>query len=384
MRVLSIIGTRPEAIKMAPVIRCLERTLGIQSLVCSTGQHREMLDQVLELFEIQPNFNLSLMTDNQSLAGLTARLIEGLDKVVSETNPDWILAQGDTTTVLAAALVAFYQRRQFGHVEAGLRTANRHDPFPEEMNRRLADAMATVYFAPTERSRRKLLDEGCAAEAVFLTGNTVVDALLEIAGRPYDWNSGPLRGLLEHQRLVLVTAHRRESFGRPLEDICNATRDLAKRYEGAGIHFVYPVHLNPNVRDVAYRILADRPNVSLMDPLDYLSLVQLMKRCALILTDSGGIQEEAPTFSAPVLVLRNNTERPEGVEAGACRLVGTDQQRIFTEACRLLDEESDYPSMSVRVNPYGDGHASERIVAAILGEVGPESLATEVRESTHV
>jgi UDP-N-acetylglucosamine 2-epimerase (non-hydrolysing) len=364
---LSIIGTRPEAIKMAPVIKELARHRNqVRSLVCSTGQHRQMLDQVFQLFSIQPDFELNVMQENQALSPLTASLITALDEVVRKTKPDCILAQGDTTTVLAASLVAYYQRIRFGHVEAGLRTGDRYRPFPEEMNRSVADRLAEHLFAPTERARQNLLREGFSNDRIAVTGNTVIDALLEVAARPYDWSSGPLAALPPNERLVLITAHRRESFGEPFRALCGAIREVARRFQDDSVHFVYPVHLNPNVRRPVGEILANLSNVWLMEPLDYSSLAHLMKRATLILTDSGGIQEEAPALKVPVLVMRDKTERPEGVEAGVVRLVGTVPEKIVEEATRLLREPAERERMANGVNPYGDGHAAERIVRLLL------------------
>jgi UDP-N-acetylglucosamine 2-epimerase len=364
---LSIVGTRPEAIKMAPVIKELARHSGdVRSLVCSTGQHREMLDQVFNLFAIQPDFELNVMQNNQALSQLTASLLTVLDDVVKQARPDCILAQGDTTTVLVASLVAYYHRVKFGHVEAGLRTGDRYRPFPEEMNRGVADRLADYLFAPTERSRQNLLREGYSDSSITVTGNTVIDALLDVAGRPYDWTTGPLAALPIDQRLVLITAHRRESFGDPFRELCEAIREVAQRFQPEGVHFVYPVHLNPNVRQPVGEILAGISNVSLIEPLDYLALVQLMKRSTLILTDSGGIQEEAPGLKIPVLVMRDTTERPEGVAAGVVRLVGTSRERIVSETSRLLQDPTELDRMAKGANPYGDGHAAERIVARLL------------------
>jgi UDP-N-acetylglucosamine 2-epimerase (non-hydrolysing) len=372
--ILSVIGTRPEAIKMAPVIKELAKHERARSIVCVTGQHRQMLDQVLSLFHIQPDYDLNLMQSNQTLSGLTGSLFTGLEGVVSETKPDWILAQGDTTTVLVACLVAYYHRIRFGHVEAGLRTGNKYKPFPEEINRRVADLVADAFFTPTERARRTLLDEGVDEQAIFVTGNTVVDALLEIASQPYDWQSGALAGIPQNGRLVLITAHRRESFGEPFQQMCSAIRTLALRF--ADVHFVYPVHLNPNVQKPVRDILAGMPNVSLIEPLDYLTIVHLMKASALILTDSGGIQEEAPSFSVPVLVMREETERPEGVEAGVVKLVGTQADRIVAEADRMLRDAKTSSATTTQANPYGDGQAARRIVSVLLNGKLPDSDST--------
>lgn len=363
MRVLSIFGTRPEAVKMAPVIRALARTPGVESLVCVTAQHRQMLDQVLELFEITPNVDLDLMKPDQSLAELTARVFTHLDPVLADLNPDWVLIQGDTTTVVSAALLAYYHRVRVGHVEAGLRTGDKWQPFPEEVNRRVAGVAADLHFAPTEWSRQNLLRENIPAENIVVTGNPVIDALHWVSNKPYDLSS--LDVPASDVRLITVTAHRRENFGRPLENICGALRQLAERY-GDQLQIVYPVHLNPHVQEPVHRLLSDLPNIILLDPLDYLPMVHLMKRSTLVLTDSGGLQEEAPGLGVPVLVMREVTERPEGVEAGTVKLVGTDMDRIISETRRLLDDPQAHAVMAQAVNPYGDGHAAERIVEAVL------------------
>lgn len=367
LTVLSVFGTRPEAIKMAPVIRELGRHPDrVRSLVCVTGQHRHMLDQVLDVFRIEPDYDLDLMQPDQTLSGLTANLFRALDPVVKETRPAWILAQGDTTTVFVASMVAFYHRVPFGHVEAGLRTGDQCNPFPEEVNRRIADSLASLLFAPTDHSRQTLLQEGFPDESIVVTGNTVIDALLSVTSWPYDWSAGPLAGIPDDGRLVLVTAHRRESFGAPFREICLAIRELALRFDSRGLHFVYPVHLNPSVRRPVAEILSAVSNVILIEPLDYLSMVHLMERSTLILTDSGGIQEEAPSLGVPVLVLRDTTERPEAVEAGVARLVGTKHNRIVMEAERLLRDPAAHAAMANRANPYGDGQAAGRIVSALL------------------
>jgi UDP-N-acetylglucosamine 2-epimerase (non-hydrolysing) len=377
IRVLSIFGTRPEAVKMAPVVRCLKRTQGIEALVCVTAQHRQMLDQVLELFEIHPDLDLNLMQPNQSLAQLTASIFTRLDPVLADIRPDWVLIQGDTTTVMAAALLSYYHRIKVGHVEAGLRTGDKWQPFPEEVNRHVAGIVADLHFAPTEWSRQNLLKENVPAKQILVTGNTVIDALHYVADKPVNQQtldlinqlglSGTDRPWRALPRLVLVTAHRRENFGKPLEQICMALKELAEHYQG-GIQIVYPVHLNPNVQEPVYQILGEVPWITLLPPLDYLPLVHLLKQTAVLLTDSGGLQEEAPGLGVPVLVLREVTERPEGVEAGTVRLVGTKRENIVSHARQLLDDPIAHAAMAQAVNPYGDGHAAERIVQAILDE----------------
>lgn len=365
--VLSMIGTRPEVIKMAPVIKELSKhPKEIHSAVCVTGQHRELLAQGMTIFGIKPDFDLEVMEPDQRLSSLTSSLFERLDAVVKEVEPDWLLAQGDTTTVLVSALVSYYHRIPFGHIEAGLRTGNKFSPYPEEVNRHIADHLADALFAPTERNRQDLLREGVPSSKILVTGNTVIDALLAAAQQPYDWSKGPLAILPISKTFVLITAHRRESFGAPLRQICLAIKDLSARFGPLGFHFVYPVHLNPNVRQPVQETLGGSLNVSLIDPLDYLSMVNLMKRSKLILTDSGGIQEEAPSLGVPVLVMRETTERPEALEAGVARLIGSDRQRIVEETGRLLQNPSEYAAMATKKNPYGDGNAANRIVTYLL------------------
>jgi UDP-N-acetylglucosamine 2-epimerase (non-hydrolysing) len=378
MKILSIFGTRPEAVKMAPVVKLLAQTAGIESRVCVTAQHRQMLDQVLNLFEIKPDYDLDLMRAGQSLAQLSAAIFIHLDPVLEDFKPDWILAQGDTTTVAITSLLAYYHRIKFGHVEAGLRTHDKWQPFPEEINRRIAGVTADLHFAPTEWSRQNLLHEGIADEIIKVTGNTVIDALQFVSTQAEPVEIQELLGKLElrnekkevsknsfpgTRRLLLATAHRRENFGQPLENICRALLELAKRGD---VEIVYPVHLNPNVQEPVNRLLKGEQHITLLPPLDYLPLVYLMKHAALILTDSGGIQEEAPAFGVPTLVLRDVTERPEGVEAGTLKLVGTETSLIVQEAKRLLEDESAYAEMSKAVNPYGNGRAAEKIVRALL------------------
>jgi UDP-N-acetylglucosamine 2-epimerase (non-hydrolysing) len=353
-RILIVVGTRPEAVKLAPVIRRLRREPGrFETIVCATAQHREMLDQVLELFEIAPDIDLDLMRDDQASNELASRVFAALDSVLVDRAPDWLLVQGDTTTAMCAAVAAFHRRVRVGHVEAGLRTGDLREPFPEEMNRRVVDMVADAYFVPTARAAAALQLELVPEERIHRTGNTVVDALLQIAEK---------QGEIEPEDLVLVTAHRRESFGEGLAAIVAAVARLARVFPS--FRFVHVVHPNPNVRAAmsGYRGL---PNVELVEPLDYGSLVSLMRMSRLILTDSGGIQEEAPTFGRPVLVLRRKTERPEGIEAGLARLVGTDQDRIVAEAELVLSGRSDLARAAPGANPYGDGRASDRIAAAL-------------------
>ena len=369
LRVLSVFGTRPEAVKMAPVVERLRGTPGVEAGVCVTAQHRQMLDQVLRLFGITPEFDLDVMEPDQALPELTAAVFRGLDPVLEQWRPDWVLVQGDTTTVLAAALLAYYRRIRLGHVEAGLRTGDKWQPFPEEINRRVAGVVADLHFAPTERARGNLLREGVAADSIVVTGNPVIDALQSIAARPYDEETGPLAAIPSERRVILLTAHRRENFGEPLEAIFTAVKRLAIRYRDS-VHIVYPVHLNPNVRRPAERLLGGVANIALVDPLEYLPMVHLLKRCYLVLTDSGGLQEEAPALGKPVLVLRQVTERPEAIEAGTARLVGTDSERIESETRSLLDDPQAYAAMAHAANPFGDGHAAERIVQALLARSG--------------
>lgn len=373
LKILSVFGTRPEAVKMAPIVLRLKATPEIETRVCVTAQHRQMLDQVLELFQIKPDYDLDLMRENQSMAQISAGIFTHLDPILAEFNPDWVLAVGDTTTVVTTSLLAFYRRIKFGHVEAGLRTHNKWHPFPEEMNRRLATTTADLHFAPTQWSRQNLLNENIPTESVIVTGNPVIDALMHVSKQdePKEIKDlleklgvrGEGTGELETRRLILVTAHRRENFGTPIENICYAIKELAMRGD---VEIVYPIHLNPNVQEPVNRILGNVPHVTLLPPLDYLPMVHLMKCATVILTDSGGIQEEAPAFGIPVLVMRETTERPEGVEAGTLKLVGTETSRIVQEATRLLDDPAAYAEMAKTGNPFGDGHASERIVEALL------------------
>lgn len=378
IRVLCVFGTRPEAIKMAPVIQELrERADDFQVSTCATAQHRGLLDQVLDLFGIAPDADLDLMKESQTPSQVASRVLASLEPLLLERRPDWVLVQGDTTTVMATAIAAHHLRIRVGHVEAGLRTGDRWNPFPEEMNRVIADHVSDLCFAPTERACQSLLREGIPDWRIRVTGNTVVDALHWVARQePTDDVVRLMRelgveqaadqgGSAEAAVMLLVTAHRRESFGRPLEHICRALREIARRRDGRA-HIVYPVHPNPNVHGPVHELLDGVNHVTLLPPLDYLTLVHLMKRSTLILTDSGGIQEEAPGLGVPVLVLRQVTERPEAVEAGVARVVGTDTERIVAETLRLLHDPEAHEAMARPVNPYGDGHAAERIADALM------------------
>jgi UDP-N-acetylglucosamine 2-epimerase (non-hydrolysing) len=364
-RILIIFGTRPEAIKLCPLVRQLRLSPDAYTVkVCVTAQHREMLDHALDAFSIQPDYDLDLMQPRQTLAGLTARILAALDPVLETERPDLVIVQGDTATTLAGALAAFYREIPVAHVEAGLRTGDMAQPFPEEMNRVLTSRLAAWHFAPTARAAEALLREGTAREKLFVTGNTGIDAVLYVRDA---LDSGALRApdwpwLEPGKHLVLVTSHRRESFGPGLESVMRALARLASRGD---VQIVYPVHRNPNVTGPAHALLAGLPHVTLLDPLPYVPFVDLMRRCKLIITDSGGIQEEAPSLGKPVLVLRAKTERPEAVDAGTVKLVGVDQDRIVAEAARLLDDPAEYARLTRIHNPYGDGHACERIAEAL-------------------
>jgi UDP-N-acetylglucosamine 2-epimerase (non-hydrolysing) len=358
-KILCIVGTRPEAIKMAPVILALKNEPWANVRVLATAQHRQMLDQVLNFFGIHPDIDLNIMRPNQSLTSLTARLLLELDDVLIAEKPDVVLVQGDTTTVMTVALACFYHRIPIGHVEAGLRTWDMQNPFPEEANRVIAGRLARWHFAPTESSRQNLLREGIAGNDIVVTGNTVIDALLMIAAK----DLGLGIEIDPSKRLVLITSHRRENFGEPFRNICRALHTLAAR--NPDVQFIYPVHPNPNVKDVAHEMLGGCPNIHLCAPLDYAPFVAAMKRSYLIISDSGGVQEEAPALGKPVLVLRDETERPEAVEQGVVKLVGSNYDRIVEETQRLLDDESAYRKMARGISPYGDGHGAERIVKVL-------------------
>ncbi|RKQ40211.1 non-hydrolyzing UDP-N-acetylglucosamine 2-epimerase [Enterobacter sp. R1(2018)] len=369
MKVLTVFGTRPEAIKMAPLVHALAKDAFFDAKVCVTAQHREMLDQVLNLFSIKPDYDLNIMSPGQGLTEITCRILEGLKPILETFKPDVVLVHGDTTTTVATSLAAFYQRIPVGHVEAGLRTGDLYTPWPEEANRTLTGHLAMYHFAPTENSRQNLLRENISDNKIFVTGNTVIDALISVRDRVLA--DDELRDSLARyhpfldsaKKLILVTGHRRESFGNGFERICHALAEIAR--ENSDVQIVYPVHLNPNVSEPVKRILGDVENVVLAEPQEYLPFVYLMNHAYLILTDSGGIQEEAPSLGKPVLVMRDTTERPEAVKAGTVRLVGTDTQTIVREVTRLLRDENEYQIMSRAHNPYGDGTACERILTAL-------------------
>jgi UDP-N-acetylglucosamine 2-epimerase (non-hydrolysing) len=360
--VLVVFGTRPEAIKLAPVIAALRRSEVLEASVCVTAQHREMLDQVLSVFAIEPDRDLRLMESDQDLFATTAHALLALREVLTDARPDVLLVQGDTTSTFVAALAAYYLRVPVAHLEAGLRTGDRFNPFPEEINRRVVTLLADLHFAPTSLARDHLVREGVAPERISVTGNTVVDALLMISDRAVrqGWTPPPPLAGLAARRLILVTSHRRESFGAGLEGICRALVEIARRH--SDVEIVYPVHLNPRVRATVERELGGQPRIHLLEPLDYLAFVHLMRRSYMILTDSGGVQEEAPSFGVPVLVLREATERPESIEAGVARLVGTSTPGIVEAASELLSDPDAHAAMACATNPYGDGHAAERVV----------------------
>lgn len=373
IKVLSVFGTRPEAIKMAPLVNLLKQQTDIDSRVCVTGQHREMLDQVLQLFNIKPEYDLAIMKAGQDLYDVTTSILLNIKPVLRDFKPDVVLVHGDTSTTFAAALACYYEKTAVGHVEAGLRTGNIYSPWPEEANRKLTGAITRFHFAPTATSQQNLLNEQVNPAHIVVTGNTVIDALLQVVAKIED--DAVLSQRFADQfpygqdgrRLILVTGHRRESFGAGFEHICGALKQIAQQFPDCDI--VYPVHLNPNVREPVFRLLSDAANVHLIEPQDYLPFVYLMSRSTLVLTDSGGIQEEAPSLGKPVLVMRDTTERPEAVEAGTVKLVGTDQAKIIAEVSKLLTDKAYYDSMSFAHNPYGDGKACQRIIDAIRKDV---------------
>lgn len=366
VKVMTVFGTRPEAIKMAPLVKELEKHGDeITSIVCVTAQHRQMLDQVLEIFDIKPDYDLNIMKQRQTLVEIVSHSLEGLDRVMKEAKPDIVLVHGDTSTTFVGSLAAFYNQIAVGHVEAGLRTYDKYSPFPEEINRRLTGVIADMHFAPTERNRQNLLRENINPKDIYITGNTVIDALKTTVREDYEFKDETLRSMhWDSKRVIVMTAHRRENLGQPLRNICMAVRELVEKFED--IEVVYPVHMNPAVREVAYEILGDLDRVKLIEPVNADELHNAIKRGYLVLTDSGGLQEEAPSLGKPVLVLRNETERPEAVDAGTVKIAGVDKDTIVKMAQELLMDENAYHQMARAVNPYGDGLASKRIVEAIL------------------
>jgi UDP-N-acetylglucosamine 2-epimerase (non-hydrolysing) len=381
IKVLTVFGTRPEAVKMAPLVQELKKSDYIDCKVAVTAQHRQMLDQVLSLFDVKVDYDLNIMEERQSLFDITVKALSGLRDVLNEVRPDLVLVHGDTTTTFVGALASFYLHIKVGHVEAGLRTHNKWLPFPEEMNRKLTGALADLHFAPTRTAKMNLIKEGVDSKSIFVTGNTVIDALRTTVKKDYVFKQPVLNSLkFEKNRVILVTAHRRENLGRPLEEICRGLRDVVER--NPDVVLVYPVHLNPAVRDTAYSILKNSERIILLPPLDTDELHNLMARCYMVMTDSGGLQEEAPSLGKPVLVLRNETERPEAVKAGTVKVIGTARENVLKEAEILLKDESEYLRMANAVNPYGDGFASKRIVESILyyfgiSEKRPEEFRPE-------
>ena len=376
MKVMSVFGTRPEAIKMATLVKKLNADPDIESVLCVTAQHREMLDQVLELFELKPDYDLNIMKPNQTLAMITANVLTGMEDVLIKERPDIVLVHGDTSTTFSAALAAFYQKIPVGHVEAGLRTYDMYSPFPEEVNRVLTGHMASIHFAPTERNRSNLMKEGIPEDRIAITGNTVVDALLEVAGKPYEFEDETLKNIdFENKRVIAVTCHRRENLGEYMVHIFSAIREIAEEFDD--VEVVYPVHLNPKVRATANEILSGCENVHLIDPLSYQPFVNLMAKSYFIITDSGGMQEEAPSLGKPVLVVRRETERPEALAAGTVKLAGVEQATIAAMARELLTDRSAYDAMAHAENPYGDGHACEKIIEALKNMKWPEEAINE-------
>lgn len=361
MKIMTVFGTRPEAIKMAPLVKAMNADPDIESVLCVTAQHREMLDQVLSLFELVPDYDLNIMKPNQTINMITANVIMGLEEILKKEQPDMVLVHGDTTTTFATALAAFYNQTKVGHVEAGLRTYDKYSPYPEEMNRVMTGHIADLHFAPTMRNRRNLLNEAIDEGDIYITGNTVIDALLDVTSKPYEFEDETLKALdFEGKRVIAVTCHRRENLGENMEHIFGAIRRIADEFDD--VEIVYPVHLNPKVRDIAGRILSGAKNVHLIEPLTYQPFSNLMAKSYLIVTDSGGIQEEAPALGKPVLVVRKETERPEAVEAGTVKLAGVEEETIYKMMKTLLTDADAYREMEHAANPYGDGHAVERII----------------------
>ena len=364
IRVLSVFGTRPEAIKMAPIVNLLNKDEKFEHKVCVTAQHRDMLDQVLNIFNIKPDYDLNIFEHGQSLSQITNRSITGLEDVIQDFKPEILLVQGDTTNVFSAALAGFYHQVKIGHVEAGLRSGNLYSPYPEEANRKLTGVLTHYHFAPTERAKNNLIHEGYKASQIYVTGNTVIDALLQVVDKDYIFDNETLQGVnFENKKIILLTAHRRENIGKPMKNVFTAIRSIV--VDNDDVEVIYPVHLNPKVREIADEILGKIDRVHLIEPLDYLPFANLIAKCYLVVTDSGGIQEEAPSLGKPVLVVRNETERPEGIEAGTAKLAGIDRDRIYNYLDILINNQEAYKKMENAINPYGDGKAAERIIKII-------------------
>ena len=365
MKIMTVFGTRPEGVKIAPIIKELEKRSNVEQVVCITAQHREMLDQVTELFGIVPHHDLNIFKPGQTLTDITVNSIKGLEDVIKEENPDVLLVQGDTTTVFSGALAAFYQKIKIGHVEAGLRSGNLYSPYPEEANRKLVGVLTDFHFAPTQANKDNLLREGYPDNKIYITGNTVIDALQYAVKEEYSFQDNRLNSLdFKTKKVILLTSHRRENLGEPMENVFSAVRDAIRMVPEAVV--VFPVHLNPKVREIANRILGNNPSIYLIEPMDYEPFTNLMARSYVVVTDSGGLQEEAPALGKPVLVIREETERPEGIESGTARLVGTSYKKVYENLLQLLTDEKAYVEMAHAVNPYGDGKASERIVNILL------------------
>lgn len=364
MKIMTVFGTRPEAIKMAPLVKKLNEDPEIESVLCVTAQHRQMLDQVMDLFELTPDYDLNIMKPNQTISMITANVLTGLEPVLQKEKPDMVLVHGDTSTTFVTALACFYQQIPVGHVEAGLRTYDKYSPFPEEINRVLTGHIAELHFAPTERNRQNLLAERISDDNIIITGNTVIDALLQVADKPYEFEDETLKAMdFENKRVICVTCHRRENLGENMEQIFTALRDIAKEFDD--VEIVYPIHMNPKVREIAGRIFEGTENIHLIEPLQYQPFVNLMARSYFIVTDSGGMQEEAPSLGKPVLVVRRETERPEAIEAGTVKLAGVERDTIYAMAKELLTNQEAYDSMAHAANPYGDGTSCDQIIAAL-------------------
>ena len=376
IKVMTIFGTRPEAIKMAPLIKELEQNKYIESIVCVTAQHREMLDQVLEIFKVKPDFDLDIMKQRQTLMEITSNALKGIDEIIKKVEPNIVLVHGDTSTTFVGSLASYYNKVKVGHVEAGLRTYDKYFPYPEEMNRRLTGVIADLHFAPTETNKKNLLKENIKESSIYVTGNTVIDALKTTVKADYMFKTKRLNNIdFKRKKVILLTAHRRENLGKPLENICIAVKSLVRNYPD--IEVVYPVHLNPAVWEIALKILGDTPGIHLIKPIDVEELHNLIDKCYMVLTDSGGLQEEAPSLGKPVLVLRNETERPEAIEAGTVKLAGVEEEKIFSLASNIIEDSLEYEGMAKAVNPYGDGRASYRIVQGLLYEFGLINERTE-------